>query len=95
MNLMDIFNNLQTYKVSEGFNNDLIDKINRKRKLYMLYYPFIFGFLLIFSIMVAIISIFQVYYQTSVSILVLAFSVVIFMVVLFKIKEIWRKVNLL
>ncbi len=95
MNLMDIFNNLQAYKLSKSFNNDLIEKINRKRKLYMLYYPFIFGFLLIFSIIVAIISVFQIYYQTSVAILVLAFSVIVFMVVLFQIKDIWRKVNLL
>jgi ABC-type transport system involved in cytochrome bd biosynthesis fused ATPase/permease subunit len=95
MNFMDIFNNLSTYKLSKSFNNDLIEKINRKRKLYMLYYPFIFGFLLIFSIIVAIISVFQIYYQTSVAILVLAFSVIVFMIVLFQIKDIWRKVNLL
>ena len=92
---MDIFNNLQAYKLSKSFNNDLIEKINRKRKLYMLYYPFIFGFLLIFSIIVAIISVFQIYYQTGIAILVLAFSVIVFMVVLFQIKDIWRKVNLL
>ncbi len=95
MNLMAIFNNLQTFKVSKNFNQDLIEKINRKRKLYILYYPFIFGFLLIFSMMVGIISVFQLLYQTSIAVLVLAFSVIIFMVVLFQIKDIWRKVSLL
>lgn len=94
MNLVNIFKNLIHFNTSQYFIDNVVKKINRRKKLYLYYYPFICGFLSILSIIIFIISFFQIQYEYTPSLIFMTTSTGIFLVAIFEIKQLWKKLNI-
>lgn len=91
---MNIFKNLIYFKTSPEFNGNVLNRINKKKKLYLYYYPFIYGFLTMISIVIFILSSFQIQYEYTPSLIFMVASTGIFIIAIFEIKKLWEKLNI-
>lgn len=91
---MNIFKNLIYFKTSPEFNRNVLNRINKKKKLYLYYYPFIYGFLTMISIVIFILSSFQIQYEYTPSLIFMVASTGIFIIAIFEIKKLWEKLNI-
>ncbi len=94
MNLKNIFNNLSKFKLSVDFNNKVLNMIDKKKKMILFYYPFIYGLLLCMSIIILLISFFQINDEFSLSFIVILLSLISFVFVIYQIKKLWKNTNL-
>ena len=56
MNLKTIFKNLIYFNTSQNLKDNVLKKIDKKKKLYLYYYPFIYGFMSFLSIVIFVLS---------------------------------------
>ena len=93
MNLKDIFNNLIKFHLSDEFEEKIFVVIQKRKRLYEVIYPFVYGFIAPVVLGIIGIVVFQIGSNKSLSIIVGLLGLMFFALILYRISNLWRQIK--